>query len=83
MYLSFIEEEKEKLAKRLDALEELEETLENKCDDIISELRMNMNEAISEVIFDAFNYAGIEDNYYGEKTDEAATAMQEYVESNF
>lgn len=83
MYLSFIEEEKTELARRMDALEELESSLENKCDEIIESLREQMREEIHEAIGEAFGEAGIEDTYMCEKFQEAVDSMQEFVERNF
>ena len=83
MYLSFIQEEKDELARKLDALEELEENIEGKCEDIIEELRNQMRESIYEAVSEAFADAGIEDNYYNEKEQETVDAMIDKIQQEF
>jgi len=83
LYLSYIQEERDELERKLEVLEQLTETIEGKCDDIIEELRDMMRERIYDAVSEAFAEAGIEDNYYNEKEQETVDAMVEKIQQEF
>jgi len=83
LYLSFINDEIEKLEQQIDTLRDMGETLESKCEDIIYDLREQAREAISEAVYEAFEEAGIQDNYMDEKEQETSDAMLSYITNEF
>ena len=83
MYLSFIQEEKDALAKKLDRLEEVESAFEERAGDILYRLQEDMREMITDAIDEVFSEYGIEDNYYDEKSQEVMDALSEQIQQEF
>ena len=83
MYLSFIQEEKDKLARQLDRLEEVESAFEERAGDILYRLQEDMREMITDAIDEVFSEYGIEDNYYDEKSQEVMDALSEQIQQEF
>ena len=83
MYLSFIQEEKDKLAKKLDRLEEVESAFEERAGDILYRLQEDMREMITDAIDEVFSEYEIEDNYYDEKSQEVMDALSEQIQQEF
>ena len=83
MYLSFIQEEKDKLARQLDRLEEVESAFEERAGDILYRLQEDMREMITDAIDEVFSEYEIEDNYYDEKSQEVMDALSEQIQQEF
>ena len=82
MYLSFIQDKIDQLQNQIDSLEVLSDRVSEVCDDIISDLQMEMRDKISEAIDSIITEHDL-DNPFNETVDELQDAMVDQIEGNF